>query len=227
MKKWIIVSLIFGVLFVNKTNAQNFDGDSIYYTAIPKPSKRSVKAVTKSSEPNKSLYFFSLQVGSLVGCNNYNDGKDITSSISVLNGITMGNKFRTAFGLGFDSYIGWHTLPVFLSVSYDLFGNKNRNAFFIQVNYGRAKAWRQKNYRDYAFKKAEGGSMFTPQVGYRIKYHDVRLALMVGVKFQNVRSFHEYPNWVWTDGGYKEVMNMSIVKQEMTRFMISLNVGWK
>ena len=216
--------------------AQNSDADS-YYTPIPNPpslSKRS-KIGTKPyrkdtiflNRERKHYYFISLQTASLVGCNSCGKAKDVTTSISLLNGVTLGKKIRTGIGIGFDSYVGWQTLPAVASISWDVLGNKNRNALFIQLNYGFSKAWRQKSDQDYAYKRAEGGRMFSPVMGYRVKYHDLNLALAVGVRKQRVFSFYEYPTWNWVNGEYQPATTKSTIKQDMSRLMISLAVGWR
>lgn len=227
----------FTLLFsYNTISAQDFDGDSIYYTPIPKPQAHKLKV--KLTKPFRSHdttfvnnkkpdYFFLLQTGSLIGCHDCGAGKDITSASTFVNGITLGKKGRAGAGIGFDSFIGWHALPVFASMSWDLIGNKNRNAFFIQLNYGVAKAWRQKSNQDYGFQRAEGGRMLSPQVGYRIKYHDLRLSLSVGAKMQRVFTFYEYPTWAWVNGEYQPTTTTSTIKQNMSRLLVSMAVGWK
>jgi hypothetical protein len=213
-------------------SAQDFDGDSVYYTPIPKPGSAKKKRWHTTSQDTATVnqkfnYFFSTQIGSLIGCTDCANGKDVTSTISVLNGVAVGKKFRAGIGFGFDSYVGWQTLPAFASLSWDIFGSKDRDALFIQLNYGMSKAWRLKSYRGYGFKSDEGGRIISPQLGYRLKYHHLNLSLAAGFKLQRVFSYYEYPTWNWFNNEYQQGTSKSTIKQDMSRFMITMAVGWR
>jgi hypothetical protein len=229
-----LYSLFFAFLLCGGLSAQHVDADSAYYTPIPKTygvkvKKKKSEALhatdtifsdAKVSSSTKGNYFFSLQTGSLVA-----DGGDMTTTLSMLNGVTIGKKLRAGVGLGFDTYLRWKTVPLFGSVTWDVFGNKSSNAFFVQLNYGMASAWRPKDYDGYG--RAEGGRMFSPQVGYRINYHDLRLSLALGARQQRVFSYYEYPSSSWRDGQYVPTTNTSTAKLDMSRFMFAMAIGWK
>ena len=68
--------------------------------------------------------------------------------------------------------------------------------------------------------------MFSPQAGYRVKYHDLNLSFAVGVKFQRVFSYYEYSAWTMVNGEYQQGTNNSIVRQDMSRLMITMGVGF-
>lgn len=232
--KGIILFFII-ILFSCKTlPGQDFDGDSVYYTPIPKSYGLSKKNKTVRHTNfqdtiliRRHVYFLSLQTGALVGCSSCSDGKDVSFTFSFVNGITIGEKIRAGIGLGFDSYVGWQTLPAFTSLSWDVFGNKDRNALFIQFTYGISKGWNQKSYQGYGFERAEGGRMFAPQLGYRMKYRDLNLSLAVGAKLQRVFSFYEYPTGNWVNGENQPGTSKSTIKQDMSRLMITMAVGWR
>jgi hypothetical protein len=239
MRNMTFFTTVIAILLCGGLLAQDVGADSVSYTPIPKTYGRKVR---KEKTPKKmdtiflnsmktssfkKNYFFSLQSGSLIGCASCLEGADVTSTLAVVNGITIGKKLRTGIGLGFDSYEGWKTIPVFASASWDWFGSKNQNAFFVQLNYGVAKAWRQKGYASYGYLRSEGDRMLSPQIGYRFKYHDLNLSLAVGAKLQRVFSFFEYPNWAWRDDRYVPTTTSSITKQDMNRFMVTVAVGWK
>ena len=112
--------VIVGILIaINPTHAQNFEGDSIYYTPIPKGIE------TRSTENKDNLsgkfigYFFNVQVGPLVGCSNCGQRKEITFTSSTVHGLMIGRKLRAGAGIGFDAYYLWQTLPVFGSAELD------------------------------------------------------------------------------------------------------------
>jgi hypothetical protein len=173
-------------------------------------------------------YFFYFQSGMLVGCNDCGRGKEVTFSGATVHGIKLDKRVRLGVGLGYDSYYGWNTAPVFGSVSWDMFAKKN--AFFIQFNYGGAlKTWKYTANYEYGYQRSEGGRMVNPLVGYRIRYHDASIALMVGYKFQKITSYYEYENYYWNPltERYIQEPTLSSESRALNRFMISLAVGWK
>ncbi len=164
----------------------------------------------------------------LVGCNECGRGKEITFSAATVHGIKFAKRGRAGAGLGYDSYYGWSTVPVFGSVSWDLFARKN--AFFLQFNYGGIlKTWKYTWYDEYGYQRSEGKRMVNPMVGYRIRYHDASIALMAGYKFQKIESYYQYENYIWDPNTQKTLMEPigSSEKRSLNRFMISLAVGWK
>lgn len=178
---------------------------------------------------NKKVeYFFYFQSGMLAGCNECSRGKEITFSGATVHGIKVGKRTRVGAGLGYDSYYGWNTMPVFGSASWDLFAKKN--AFFVQFNYGGAlKTWRYSPYDEYGYQRSEGKRMVNPMVGYRIRYHDASIALMVGYKYQKITSYYEYQNYIW-DPNTQTTLTEPVGSSEersINRFMISLAVGWR
>ncbi len=176
----------------------------------------------------KLEYFFYIESGMLVGCNECGRGKEVTFSGATVHGAKIGKRTRVGVGLGYDSFYGWSTVPLFGSASWDLFAKKN--AFFLQFNYGGTlKTWRYTEYDEYGYQQSKGGRMVNPMVGYRIKYHDASIALMVGYKYQKITSTYEYENYFWNPATQSSVAEPieSSEKRSINRFMISLAVGWK
>lgn len=180
------------------------------------------------AQNKKVEYFFYFQSGMLAGCNECSRGKEITFSGATVHGIKVGKRTRVGVGLGYDSYYGWNTMPVFGSASWDLFAKKN--AFFVQFNYGGAlKTWKYSPYDEYGYQRSEGKRMVNPMVGYRIRYHDASIALMVGYKYQKITSYYEYQNYIW-DPNTQTTLTEPVGSSEersINRFMISLAVGWR
>jgi hypothetical protein len=227
-----IISLM--SLFMNDVNAQSeFDTDSVYYTPIPKMAATKKKEINQAQDSGKKIrYFFNINSGALVGCQDCKSGSEVTISSSTIHGVIIGKKLRVGMGLGYDSYYLWQTAPLFGAVSWDLIGNKNKNALFIQVSYGGAFAWRNSigEYGfEYGFKKAEGGKTFAAQIGYRVRYHDLKLSFSAGTKFQEVTTFYEYPTYYYTFNGQSVLGAPSTksVLQELNRLQFNLSVGWK
>jgi hypothetical protein len=167
--------------------------------------------------------------GSLVGCKSCNGGKQVTFSTSIIQGITFRDHLRLGVGVGLDSYFGLHAMPVFGSISWDLIGNKNKNAVVLQFNYGSSKPWPNDPYREFGYTKATGGRMVNPQIGYRIKYGDLKISLMVGHKYQRLTTHYEYPSYQYLFNGKRIAGEPSrtAVRESFSRLAVTLGIGWK
>lgn len=215
--------------------AQDFESDSVYYSPIPKEVERfdkktPLKIFTDTTKNSlRFQYFFNVQVGPLIGCNDCSGDKDITFTSSTLHGVTLGRKLRVGLGVGFDSYDSWQALPLYGSVSWDLLGTKNTQALFLQFDYGWSAAWMQREQWDYTFSDSGGGKMYNALVGYRIKYHDLKIGLAIGSKFQQVYTYYESPSYFYNSDGIlvQGPLNRTTVKKDMNRLIFSLSVGWK
>lgn len=212
---------------------QDFDADSVLYTPIPKvvETKRAPRKIFVDTVKNDRRigYFFTVQTGPQIGCNNCDQGKEVTFSASTTHGVTIGKKLRTGLGIGFDSYFDWHTLPVFASASWDLLGTKNTHALFVQANYGWSKSWISDSRWNAGTTDVGGGPMFNAQAGYRIRYHDVRISLAIGTKYQRVYKYYEYPTYYYTGDGriVQGSPSKTTVKEDLNRLIISLAIGWR
>lgn len=227
------LSLLVVLFLAGAVCAQDFEADSIYYTPISKTigNKRMPKKIFEDSITQRGgfEYFFNVQVGSLVGCGDCTLGKDVTTTATTIHGVTVGRKLRVGGGFGLDSYLRWQTLPMFGSVSWDLLGTRNTQALFVQIQYGWALgAWRRHEPWDNNFEVA-GRQMISPSIGYRIKYHDVTIALAAGAKFQRVLTSWESPSYYYTQEGIwvEGTPNKTTVREDMSRFMIAMIIGWK
>lgn len=191
----------------------------------------------QDSVRQKSRYFFRIQSGVLVGtqevpdwCSDCQAIQSLTFSAATIHGVTLGkrNRLRVGGGLGIDAYEGWITLPAIASASWDLF--RKKNALFIQFESGLPlKTWKRSIYEEYGLQSYNGAAMINPALGYRIHYHDVRLALMIGYKRQVINSNYEYPSYYWDSINGMLVGDPSTLQlhETLNRFMISLAVGWK
>jgi hypothetical protein len=209
----------------------DFAADSVRYTPIVKPIKSIADKAEVSASAKKVNYFFNVQVGSLVGCNDCDNGKDFTFSAATVHGVSFGKKLRVGLGIGFDSYLNWQTLPLFGQASWDLIGNKNRNALFLQLAYGWAHPWFVKssayaNYLTDPFSSVEGGRMINPQIGYRIKYYDLRIAFSVGYKYQSI-SYKVFNNIYCDPAACPPNIQWSDVSRDTDRFQFNLILGLK
>jgi len=228
MRKRNILFLVLGSVIPLVSLAQHDDLDSVYYTPITK-SKQKYKVETPSQK--KIEYFFNIQSGMLVGCNDCGKSKDFTFSAATVQGITIGKKIRTGIGLGFDSYQNWQSLPLYGMISWDLIGNKNKNAVFVQMAYGWVHPWFVKDgaYASYVadpFSNVKGGRMINPQIGYRLRYYNLKLSVAIGYKFQRI--FYKRPSYSYClacDFGPQQ--SFDEITQDMNRVQLMMSVGWK
>lgn len=214
-------------------HAQNFDGDSIYYTPIPHPTVKEKKSAKRIFQDTVSAqryvtYFFNLQVGTLIGCSDCDEAKEVTLTSSTTHGVALGKKLRAGVGIGLDTYENWKTMPLFGSVSWDVFGTKNTNALFVQVKYGWSESWINNHDDAYGFTDTGGGRMADIQLGYRIKHRDMNIAFSVGTKFQRVYSYFEYPNYLYRNGEVVQgPSSTTTIQQDMSRLSIGVTIGWR
>lgn len=176
--------------------------------------------VADSTQKKTSNYFFVIQTGALLG-------DKVTFSSSTIHGIKLGKRLRAGAGVGFNSYEDAQVLPLFGSMSLDLFGKKN--TVFVQMDYGWAPwAWSPGVKDNYGFDKTRGGETFSAMIGYRINYGDVRLALMAGYKHQEISMRYTYPVYYYATWNYYPYStNSQEIEETMNRFAISLSVGWR
>lgn len=217
--------------FAAVSSAQSYDADSVLYTPIPKNGAKKIKLIEKEKNTKLIGYFFNVQAGSLIGCNDCGKGRDVTFSVATTHGVTVGKKLRGGLGVGFDSYANWQTLPVFASLSLDLIGNRDKNALFIQLNYGWAHPWFVRNnlynyYTSDPYHGVYGGRMVNPSIGYRLKYHDLKLSFGVGYKYQRIFYRSDPGYCAWCDFYHTSYQNFDIT-QEINRLQLMMSVGWR
>jgi hypothetical protein len=229
MKNYLTI-LLFGVVAAGYS--QNYDADSMFYTPIEKPHAKKIKLVDEKEGSKMVEYFFNLQMGSLIGCNDCGKGKDVTSSFATTHGVTVGKKWRGGVGTGFDSYTNWHTIPLYAMASWDLIGNKNRNAVYLQLAYGWAHPWFIRNgeynyYTSDPFNSIKGGRMINPSIGYRLKYHDLKLSVGVGYKFQRIFYKSDQPYYCGPACDFRGPSQNHEITQDFNRVQVMMSVGWK
>lgn len=226
MKRFLLL-VVSGFCYHFAFSQDNYEADSIRYTQIPKSTK--AKSKSDAVVPSRKVeYFFNVQFGSLVGCNDCEQGKDFTFSTATQHGVLIGKKLRTSLGIGFDSYLNWQTLPLYASASWDLIGNRNANSVYVQLNYGWAHPWfvRTGQYAYYTsdpFTSVDGGRMINPQIGYRIKYYDLRIALSLGYKYQQIN----YKGFGYNGCAACDFPQSFDITQDINRFQMNMVLGWK
>ncbi len=168
----------------------------------------------------------SVRVGSVRYSNNFlmggilsKRGEGTTFTFSTTNGIRY-KRLAAGLGMGYDAYLEWRALPVFISTSYD-FGvsKRNRNnALFIQFNYGYATTYYAPERDGQPEYTSTVGLMFNPNIGYRIKADKFRIYIQAGYKHQ--RNSYQYDSWWWGNTG-----STIFVDQKINRMVVQLGFG--
>jgi len=227
--KNIFITFLLACFTAVVCKAQDYAADSVYYTPIPKTEieKKKRKAEDEVQLDRTLAYFFTIQSGALIGCKDCSFKREVSLSASTIHGVTIGKKLRIGAGIGFDTYQNWQTMPLFGSVSWDLFGHRNKNAVFVQFNYGWAKAWASGLAYNY-FQNIEGGRIVSTLAGYRIKYHDLRLSFGIGYKYQSVAASYQYPRYYYDYiGRFAGDANSYRLQESMNRLSLTMIFGWK
>ena len=152
--------------------------------------------------------------------------REVSLSVATVHGITIGRNLRIGAGLGFDTYQNWQTIPMFGSISWDLIGNKNKNALFLQFNYGWSKVMPSLSTLSY-YQQVDGGRMVSTQVGYRIRYHDLKITFGIGSKYQRVSASYAYPNYYYDFVGTLVRGNSTTMtlRESMNRFALIMSLA--
>lgn len=226
MMKYSVLSAL-AILAVFTSVAQNFESDSIYYTPI----ERTIAKIDTEhiDMPHKKIhYFFNFLSGTLVGGSGINEEGMATFTFSTLHGARIGKRLSAGAGLGFDSYLGWKAMPLFGSLSYDLFGKKNK--VFVQLNYGTALVSKVITGNEYGNASHTGSRMFNPSLGYKIASGNLRLYIQAGYKMQKIDMYNVYP--VYYSTSFRSIAptpnsSYSNTDLSMNRAYFSIGFGWK
>ena len=159
-------------------------------------------------------YFYTIHAGGLLAKENAP-----SLSVSMIHGMRH-KRIAVGLGIGYDAYAEWRSVPVFASLSYDLSGSANQNAFFIQVNTGFSKAWIPEGRTNEFNFKEKGGTIVHPLFGYRIRTEKFSLYFTGGYKFQSIE-YEQSPKW-WT-WGYPS--SRTTVHREVERLTIQIGFG--
>lgn len=217
-----------------KLSAQDFEADSIYYTPISKTSPVNEKGkykVFNDTLPNTRpvRYYFDISVGTVVGCVDCPKRPEFTFTTSTTHGVTLGRKARAGLGAGFDTYAGWQTLPLFGSLSFDLFGTRNTHAVVVQLQYGWALAWY--DVPDFTPSPADtnGGPVLATMLGYRLRYHNLFIVFTAGFKQQSTSVTYESENWTRNERGEWVLgrPNRRIIDIEFNRLSANIAFSWR
>jgi hypothetical protein len=202
-----------------------FFSRGVYAQATGEEKTSSLPYESNREHERKFPYFIMLQAGQLIECKKCDEERSLTFSTAVVQGIHIGKKLQTGIGVGYDMYADWQVMPIYGSVSWDLFGNKNTGAVFLQFNYGWSKPWLNKSAQEYDFDHTRGGKMISALIGYRLQLKGYQISFSAGTKFQRVYIYNELPSYYYInpDGSPTQgVNNVTEIRQDMSRVVITL-----
>lgn len=154
-------------------------------------------------------YFLSVHAGGLLGKNG--QGSSLTTSL--IQGVRY-KRMALGLGVGYDAYVDWRTLPVFASLSGDIF-HVRENAFFLQLNAGYCKIWNPA-FADDSFYFYDGPHpSINALAGYRICAGKYDVYLSAGYKFQRIRY-----GWSWGGPGSR-----TFVERDIKRVSVQIGFG--
>ncbi len=181
---------------------------------------------TRSGRISYTNYFGS---GVLLG----KDGRGTTASFSTVHGIRVKgfvlglgtgyddyNRADLSDQMGYDYYMRWKVVPVFLSLSAD-WAKIRENALFLQVNGGYSFIRPIKRDNANVVENSEGGLMLNPSLGYRIYSGKHRIYIGAGYKVQRNKYGYNPSPWIW--GPPSPQIN---VKETMQRMEVRIGFGW-
>ena len=156
------------------------------------------------------IYWNNFLAGGLVG----EDGKGASFTFSTTHGIRY-RRWTTGFGVGYDVYSDWNTLPLFVSLGADLH-DTGRYACYLQLNAGYAAAAWIPGREDYMPDiDTNGGAMINPMIGFAMKADHYRIYLAAGYKFQR----NSYDYWIiYPSNGFS-------LQKDIERIVIQLGFG--
>lgn len=146
-------------------------------------------------------------------------------SLSTVHGVVIKEKTRFGIGIGLDEYTGNTAIPVFASLSRDVFGRKHK--LFCELNAGRSLVRPLKPDVVLGNEETLGKIMFNPLIGYRIVTENINVAFSVGYKFQRIESRYSYPNFFAMTDFMPSYSSETIVQTDLNRLTFSIRVGFR
>lgn len=183
---------------------------------------------TELAAQKEFSYYFTIRSGAATGCKVCAAGNHLALSVSTIHGFTIGDRWRLGAGIGLDSYEDWQTIPVFGSLSFDLF-KLNDSRFYTQMVYGYSKALRNYEYSTENFKDGKWGLMVNPEMGYRVKRDNMSVSFFMGYKFQKISASYMYPYYHYNIDGtfFPDGGSTTRISMELNRLTLGIGVGWK
>lgn len=166
-------------------------------------------------------YTGTVMSGLQIGCTDCSVGNQINATAYLINGVQLTKRLNVGVGIGADSYQHWKVMPLFLSVSEKLTGNKN--ALLLQLNVGHAWAWVDRPQYPLPNFSQQGGLMFHPALVYQIGMEKFNLNFSVGYKRQNASYSNRWEYQTFQGLTYNE----TTVRSEFNRLVLQIGFSWK
>lgn len=183
---------------------------------------------TDSLKTKPVRYAFTLNSGMLF-CPSCTIESSTVGSLTTVHGIKW-KRLRVGGGLGYSSFGPIRVMPIFGSVSVNLFGKKAKSGLFTELNYGGAHSWLAAPMRNGEFLKDVSASNFVQfSAGYAFHYYGLRVTAQVGVHSLEVARRYEIGNeyeYNWGLVNYIIPPQEQLIEYNTTRPFISISVGF-
>jgi hypothetical protein len=170
-------------------------------------------------------YFFSARAGMTL-CGACDIDGPTTGYLNIVQGIRLTPGSRLGVGFGLMSASQRVVVPIFGHFKVDLFGKKNK--LFVEANYGVGSAWAQTRDEQWWTETVKAKSYFQPSIGYSIKYHDLKIGILMGMQVLKMVSVLSYPSYGWiADYRRGGTPNTTEFKYDVSRVMVGMSIGWR
>ncbi|HZY82384.1 MAG TPA: hypothetical protein VFE50_22820 [Cyclobacteriaceae bacterium] len=171
-------------------------------------------------------YVFSIN-SSMSFCTSCTQEGSLVAMPTTIHGIQYKN-LRLGGGIGYTAFGQIRMMPYFGSLTFNFFGAKVKNGFFVQWDYGTTHAWTSNNlYNNQFLKRVSGANFLQVSTGYAYHYHKLRLAAQVGYQSLKTSTVYEYA-WIpyYNFIGYVPPPPANVNQEvEIRRFFLSLSFG--
>jgi len=161
-----------------------------------------VASIYSVAGPSDSLkhkplrYVFSVN-SSMSFCASCVEDGSLVAMPSTIHGIQYKN-VRLGVGVGYTAFGQVRMMPYFGSLTFNLFGAKVKNGFFLQCDYGSTHAWVAPVARhDVSLKSSTATNFLQISTGYAYHYQKLRMAVQIG--FHSLKTSMKYE---YGGGGY-------------------------
>jgi hypothetical protein len=183
-------------------------------------------ATPADSVPRRaSRYFFSVRSGMALCKDCALDGP-ATAYFSTIHGVRLTPGSHLGVGIGITTAAERVVVPLFGSLNINLFGKKNK--LFAEFNYGAAPSTAASIREEGWTETVKVRSYWQPSIGYKIKYYDMRIGILIGLQAMKLTQTMTYPGW---NGGWgiprPATQNSTALNYNASRFVVGLSVGWR
>jgi hypothetical protein len=177
-----------------------------------------------------SRYYLSVRSAILPCTSCRMDGK-ISGLLSTVHGFKLNRTFGVGVGAGLTSAGDVWLAPVFGNLRMNMDWKKEKkNKLFLEFNYG----WGFSPTAEVAFPNGSQSTKckryFQPSIGYSIRYHDLRIGIMLGTQSVKMETRSEYQGYYYGYGiadWRPSAPNVTEFEYVASRLLLGISIGWR